>query len=437
MRRVINESLNMYRELESLGYDVGLVKSGSINLAQTQDRAIALQRRISYSRVEGLDCEYVTPKEIQQLHPYLFIDDLIGGVFVPDDSYADSTKVCEALIDVAKKNGVQYREQCSVNYILTDSKNSVVGVETDGGVVNCEFFVNAAGMWSRELGLKCSKPVKIPAYPAEHYYLITNGMNIPQNLVLPCIRDYDSSNYSRQDGSEFLIGWFEDEAHAVFEGRVPKDWMKDIHENLQVHLEKIWDKLVERYPALNGSLGAPMMRSSPDTFTPDGRWILGESSDVNNYYVAVGTNGNSIQGAGGIGKFVAEWIIEGRCTHELFSFSIQRFLEVHNNRNYLAQRVKEVVGKHYQIAYPNQSEYKYARKLRTSPLFSLLEQRGGVFGTKMAYERALYFDTSYKRGEPLPTLPSPTFFKPKFFDYLENEYAACRETVSYMYKKFH
>lgn len=430
MRRVINESIKMYQELESLGYDIGLVRSGSINLAQTQDRVIALKRRISYSRVEGLECEFLTPREIQELHPYVFVDDLHGGVYVKDDCYADSGKICDALVDIAKKNGVQYREQCQVKYIMTDNKNSVVGVETDCGIVNCEYFVNAAGIWSRELGLKCAKPVKIPAYPAEHYYLITNGLNLPQDLILPCVRDYDSNNYSRQDSDEFLIGWFEDDASPVFEGSVPKDWMKDIHENLQVHLEKIWDKLVERYPALNASQGAPFVRSSPDTFTPDARWILGESPDVNNYFVAVGTNGNSIQGAGGVGKFLAEWIIEGRPTHELFSFSIQRFLELHNNRNYLSQRVKEIVGKHYQISYPNQSEYKYARKLRTSPLFSVLEQRGGVFGTKMAYERALYFDTTYKRGEALPTLPSPTFFKPKFLNFMENEYAACRETVS-------
>lgn len=430
MRRVINESLNMYRELESLGYDVGLVKSGSINLAQTQERAISLQRRISYSKVEGLECEFITPKQIQEIHPYIFIDDLIGGVYVPDDAYADPSKVCDALIDIAKKNGVQYRDQCQVNYILTDANtNSVVGVETDIGVVECEYFVNAAGMWSRELGFKCRNPVKIPAYPGEHYYLITNGLNIPQNLVLPCVRDYDSSNYSRQDADEFLIGWFEDEGQEVYDGNEQKDWMNEIPENLRLHLERIWFKLIERYPALNASQGSPFMRNSPDTFTPDGRWILGESPDVNRYYVATGTNGNSLQGAGGLGKFVAEWIIEGSPTHELFSFSLQRFLEVHNNRSYLEQRVKEIVNKHYQIAYPNQSEYKYARKLRTSPLYSVLEQRGGVFGTKMAYERALYFDTTYKRGDPLPIMPSPTSFKPKFFNFLENEYAACRETV--------
>lgn len=141
--------------------------------------------------------------------------------------------------------------------------------------------------------------------------------------------------------------------------------------------------------------------------------------------MAVGTNGNSIQGAGGIGKAVAEWIIEGRPTQELFPFSIQRFLELHNNRQFLEQRVKEVVGHHYAIPYPTM-EFKYGRKLRCSPLYSVLEQRRAVFGTVMAYERALYFDTS---KDPVPTMPANSFFKPQFFNFLQDEFNACSETV--------
>ncbi|KAG5672724.1 hypothetical protein PVAND_002825 [Polypedilum vanderplanki] len=431
MKRVIFESLNMYNELEKMGYDVGLKKSGSINIAQTQDRVIALERRMSYSRVEGLECEYLSPQEIQKLHPYVSTENVRGGVYVPDDCYADATKICDALVDLAKKNGVQYREQCQVQYVLTDNDSNVIGVETDAGIVHCEYFVNAAGMWSHDLGLKCKKPVKVPVSAAEHYYLITQNLNIPPEYnLLPCIRDYDSCNYSRQMNNDLLIGWYEGDGSAAFSGKtVPKNWIKDLEQNAQERLEKIWDKLVERYPILSGAKSAPIVRSSPDAYTVDAKWILGESPEVNKYFVAVGTNGNSIQGAGGMGKYVAEWIVAGRPTQELFSFSIQRFIELHNNRSYLTQRIKEVVAKHYQIQYPNQSEYKYARKLRTSPLYSVLEQKGSVFGTKMAYERALYFDTDYKKGNSLPKMPEPTFFKPKFFNFLLNEYAACCETV--------
>lgn len=421
------DSLNMYRELEQQGYDVGLRRCGSLCIAQSQDRMIALRRRMSYHKPNKLNCELLTPKQIKEVHPYMNVDDLKGGVYVLDDSVADPNALSDALIDVAKKNGVKYREQCQVQFIQIDSKDRVVGVETDSGVVKCEFFVNCAGMWARELGLKCKKPVKIPAYPAEHYYAITNGMKLEEGQTLPCVRDYDSSSYSRQFNSEMLIGWFEQEARAAFSGSVPRNWMKDLREDFP-HLERLWDKAVHRFPILN-NCEQPYVSNTPDNFTPDGRWILGESAEVNNYYVAVGTNGNSIQGAGGIGKAVAEWIIAGRPTQELFPFSIQRFITSHNNRQFLECRVKEVVGHHYAIPYPN-TEYKYGRKLRCSPLYSVLEQRRAVFGTVMAYERALYFDTSLKRGEgPLPQMPENTFFKPKFFNFVQDEYTACRETV--------
>lgn len=427
MRRVIMDSLATYRELEQMGYDVGLRQCGSLCIAQSQDRMIALRRRMSYNKPNGLNCELVSPAQIKEIHPYLNVDDLRGGVFVPEDSVAEPNALSEALIDVAKKNGVKYREQCSVQYVLTDSKDRVVGVETDAGIVKCEYFVNCAGMWSRELGLKCKKPVKIPAYPAEHYYAITNGMALSKDRTLPCVRDYDSSSYTRQYNDEMLIGWFEPEAKAAFGGHVPKNWMKDLKEDFP-HLERLWDKAVYRFPALENDQ-SPYVSNTPDNFTPDGRWILGESAEVNNYYVAVGTNGNSIQGAGGIGKAVAEWMIEGRPTQELFPFSIQRFLEVHNNRRFLEQRVKEVVGYHYAIPYPNM-EYKYGRKLRCSPLYSVLEQRRAVFGAVMAYERALYFDTTHKIGHgPPPEMPPPSFFKPKFFNFIQDEYIACSETV--------
>ncbi|XP_070494319.1 pyruvate dehydrogenase phosphatase regulatory subunit, mitochondrial-like [Chironomus tepperi] len=428
MRKVIEESLTTYRELETLGYDLGLKRCGSINLAQTQDRMIALKRRMSYSQVEGLECELLEPNEIQRLHPYVSTEGLLGAVYVPDDCYVDASKLCDALIDVAIKSGVQYREHCQVKYVLTDSQDGVCGVDTDLGTVKCEYFVNAAGMWSRELGFKCDKTVRIPTCSAEHYYLTTRNLSIPENYNLPCIRDYDNSHYSRQMDDELLIGWYEGEGQTAFEKTVPRNWMKDLQGHEHVHLEKVWDRLLHRYPVLNDS-DAPTVRVSANTFTPDSRWIMGEAPGVDRYFACAGTNGNTFQGAGGMGKYVSEWIVSGRPTTDLFPFSIQRFHALHNNRNYLQQRVREIVGKHYQIQYPNQSEYQYARKLRTSPLYSVLELRGGVFGTKMAYERALYFDTTYRRGEPLPSMPKPTFFKPPYFNFMVDENAACRETV--------
>lgn len=271
-------------------------------------------------------------------------------------------------------------------------------VETDIGTIKCEYFINCSGMWSRELGLKCKTPVCIPAYPAQHFYALSSNLNLPADNLLPCVRDYDSNMYVRQLEKEMLVGWFEKEAKPAFESTkdIPKEWKTQLDHNFTKHCCSLWEKAVQRIPLLKDTI-QPNVTNSPDNFTPDGRCMFGETAEVKNYYVACGMNGNPLQGSGGVGKALAEWIVSGTPTIEMLPFNIQRFLHLHNNRQYLQQRIKEVVGRQYAILYPNQSEYKYSRKLRCSPLYSVLETRGAVFGTKMAYERALYFDTDYER----------------------------------------
>ncbi|OAD55699.1 Pyruvate dehydrogenase phosphatase regulatory subunit, mitochondrial, partial [Eufriesea mexicana] len=212
----------------------------------------------------------------------------------------------------------------------------------------------------------------------------------------PCIRDYDSYSYMREWQGGLLIGWFEPESRPAFEnGIVPiKNWKNHLTVDT-LHWKPLWDKIIHRLPLLKNI--QPSVYNCPDNFTPDGRWILGESPEVKNYFVAVGMNGNSLQGAGGIGKEVAECLINGESTQELLPFSVQRFLKLHSSKQYLQQRTKEIVGRNYAILYPHQCEYKYARKLRCSPLYSVLEERGAIFGVKMAYERPLYFNSTYRK----------------------------------------
>ncbi|KAI5698404.1 hypothetical protein M8J75_006302 [Diaphorina citri] len=226
-----------------------------------------------------------------------------------------------------------------------------------------------------------------------------------------------------------MVGGFEPDAKPAFVGlqKIPKNWKKHCPSDWK-HFAPLWKKAIHRLPILE-NVTKPVLHNSPDTFTPNGKWILGETPEVRNYFVAVGMNGNSLQGAGGIGRAVAEWMTHGEATQELLSFDVQRFLDLHNNRQYLQQRIREVVGRHYAIQYPHQCEFKYARNLRCSPLYSVLETRGAVFGVRMGYERPLYFDSTYRVGDPRPEMPPGTFFKPKFFDFMEEEYRACFEGV--------
>uniref|UniRef100_A0A182VRX4 Pyruvate dehydrogenase phosphatase regulatory subunit, mitochondrial n=1 Tax=Anopheles minimus TaxID=112268 RepID=A0A182VRX4_9DIPT len=429
-RNIVVESLKLYQKLHERGHDIGLRRCGSLNLAQTHDRVIALQRRAAYILPTGMQCELVDSDTARKLHPFLNTDDLQGAVYVPDDCIADPAAVVQVLASEAKRKGVKYFEGCQVKYINTKNER-VHSVETDVGTITCEYFVNCSGMWARELGLKSKPPVRVPAYPAQHYYALTPSLNLPtdDDNLLPCIRDYDSNLYARQYDQSLLVGWFEKDAKPAFEETkdIPKAWQDHLQED-HSHCAGLWEKAVDRLPVLR-DIRMPTVRNSPDNFTPDGRLIFGESAEVKNYFVACGMNGNPLQGSGGVGKALAEWIVSGTPTIDMLPFNVQRFLDLHNNRQYLQQRIREVVGRQYAILYPNQSEYKFSRKLRCSPLYSVLEARGAVFGTKMGYERALYFDADFRRGDRLPTLPDGSFYKPKFFQFMEKEYQACAQHV--------
>ncbi|KAJ8686178.1 hypothetical protein QAD02_021972 [Eretmocerus hayati] len=428
-RNLISCSINLYKQLQDMGYDVGFKQCGSINIAQTKDRMIALKRRMAYNVPSGLHCETLSREELRRMYPLLHTDDVEGAVWVSEDAVVDSVAICNVLAHLAKQGGARYIEHCCVEKVLTQNKK-IKTVRTNRGTIDCEYFVNCAGMWARELGLCSDPPVKIPAHPAAHYYGIAVLPSLTASLELPCVHDYDSYSYIREWQGGILAGWFESEAIPAFESNtnIPSTGWKDHLRIDSQHWKPLWDKIVHRLPVLK-EVKEPFVYNCPDNFSPDGRWILGETSDVQNYFVAVGMNGNTCEGAGGIGKEVAEWLIHGESTQELLPFNIQRFMDLHTNKQYLQQRISEVVGRNYAILYPHQCEYKQARKLRCSPLYSVLEEQGAIFGTKMAYERALYFDSAYRRGQKKPGMPPGSFYKPKFFEYMKEEFSACREGV--------
>lgn len=174
-RNLVWYSIKLYQQLQQKGHDIGLVQCGSINLAQTRDRVIALRRRMAYNIPTGLHCELITPKQVQELHPYLHIEDLQGAVWVPEDAVANTKAICKVLATLAHEYGVKYYEYCTVNEVQT-AHERVYAVKTNKGTIKCEYFINCAGMWARELGLNCSPQVRIPAYPAEHFYATTGSL---------------------------------------------------------------------------------------------------------------------------------------------------------------------------------------------------------------------------------------------------------------------
>ncbi|KAL1459132.1 hypothetical protein WDU94_011139 [Cyamophila willieti] len=174
-RNIINYSIKLYKKLQAEGYNLNIEQVGSINLATTKDRLIALRRRMAFNLPTGLNCEMVSPNEIKKLHPHINVTDVEGGVWVPEDCIGNPESIRSTLASLAEKGGARYFEKCHVSEVHT-SNGRVYGVHTSQGFIKCEYFVNCAGMWSRELGWLCNPKVRIPIYPAQHFYVTTEAV---------------------------------------------------------------------------------------------------------------------------------------------------------------------------------------------------------------------------------------------------------------------
>ena len=183
MRNIIMSSIKLYKELDEMGFHIGLRQCGSINLAQTRNRMIAFKRRMAYNIPTGLHCELLLPNEISKMHPYLNTEYLEGGVWVSEDAVADPLAICLALAKLAKEGGAVYQEHCNIKRVKTSGQN-VSGVVTDRGHISCEYFINCAGMWSRELGLQCDKPVSISIFFTLKSVCTFHGRDGLDNIII-------------------------------------------------------------------------------------------------------------------------------------------------------------------------------------------------------------------------------------------------------------
>ncbi|KAK9499297.1 hypothetical protein O3M35_002353 [Rhynocoris fuscipes] len=426
--RLCQTSKRLFKELEARGLETGWKQCGSLCLARTNDRMTVFRRMKSLSVSWNIDCKLVTPLEAKQLCPLISIDDIKGGLWIPGDGVGDPYKLCHSLLKTAIDKGVRVYEMCEVEKIKT-SQGRIKSVETNRGNIECKAFVNCAGFWARHLGLKSDPPVRIPLHPVEHYYLLTNP--IPGiDPMTPVVRDQDGSIYFREWEGCMVAGGFEPIAKPAYEDgilprtqeerRLPEDWD---------HFHVLLEQLLKRIPSL-GQYSANSLTNAPEAFSPDCKWIVGESPEIEKYYVAAGMKTVGISAAGGIGKAIAEQISQNRTSCDMYEIDISRFLGLHNNLKFLRERVSEVPSLHYGLMYPFH-EFKTGRNLRMSPIYPKLKEAGAVFGQVMGYERPAWFEPPdvCDGGTPFRIAATNTFGKPSWFPYVASEYEACRESV--------
>jgi 4-methylaminobutanoate oxidase (formaldehyde-forming) len=420
MTKINKYSVELYAGLEKeTGHNVGWKQVGSLIVGRSEERMIQLRRTTAMAELFGVEAQLISPVEAQKKWPLLRIDDLRGAAWLPHDGKVVPKEVVLALAKGAQSRGAQVVENIRVLEVL-HADGRATGVTTDKGTIKAEYVVLCGGMWTRELGLRCG--VTIPLYPVEHHYVVTEPMKGAFD-ELPVGRDPDSCIYFRSEGNAVLLGAFQEYSKPWMVDRIPDDFSFRL-------LDPDWEKFAQplaagkhRIPALETARFARFV-NGPESFTPDNNFILGEATELRNLFVAAGFNSVGIASAGGAGKYLAEWMIEGRPTLDLWSVDIRRFHVSANNLPFLRERVTEILGLHYQMAWPNR-EFTTGRDVRKSPLHDRLAAAGACFGVKNGWERPNWFARDGMKPEV-----EYSFGKQNWFECHAYEHRACRERVA-------
>ena len=385
--RLVQYGAQLYSELEhETGLATGYKRCGGVTVARTPDRMIQLERTAASAEAYGLECELITPKRAQELYPVLEISDLVGGIWLPGDGTANPTDTTQSLAKGARMRGARIFEKTRVTGIL-QRDGRVTGVQTDSGDIEAEIVVNCAGQWGHAIGKLAG--VIIPLHSAEHFYVVSEKIE-GVHPMLPILRDPDGYTYFKEEVGGLVIGGFEPEAKPwVSPDDLPYPFEFQLLQEDWDHFSILMESALQRIPVLNET-GIKKFYNGPESFTPDNQFILGEAPELKNFFVGCGFNSVGIASAGGAGRALAEWIVNGEPTSDLNAVDIRRFAPFHNEHLWLKARVVEILGLHYAVPWPNR-ELETARPLRTSPVYNHLKQANAVFGSKMGWERANVF----------------------------------------------
>jgi len=385
--RLVQYSTQLYAELEAeTGLSAGYKQCGGVTVARTQDRMTQLRRTAASAAAYDLECELLSPEQAYQRYPVMRTDDLVGAIWLPADGKANPTDLTMALAKGARQRGARVFERVRVLDVLrTDGR--VVGVRTDAGDIEAEIVVNCAGQWAKQVGAMAG--VNVPLYSAEHFYVVTETID-GVHTDLPILRDPDGYTYFKEEVGGLVIGGFEPEAKPwVAPDAIPYPFEFQLLEEDWEHFEILMTNALLRIPALEHT-GLKKLYNGPESFTPDNQFILGEAPECANFFVGAGFNSVGIASAGGAGRALAEWIVNGSPTSDLTGVDIRRFAPFNGNVAWLHDRVAEILGVHYEIPWPNR-ELTTARPFRRSPVHHLLVTAGANFGSRMGWERANFF----------------------------------------------
>ena len=427
--RLVQYSTELYAALErETGLATGYRQVGGVIVARTEDRMVQLRRTAANAAAYDLDCELLTPGRARDLWPVMEVGDLQGAIWLPGDGRVNPTDLTAALARGARRGGARIVEGARVVGVEVadgSSGHRVTGVWADVAGeplrVEAEVVVNCAGQWAKALADPLG--VTVPLHSAEHFYVVTEEID-GVHPDLPIMRDPDGYTYFKEEVGGLVVGGFEPEAKPWrTPSTIPHPFEFRLLEEDWDHFSVLMDEAVRRVPALAGT-GIRKFYNGPESFTPDNQFVMGEAPGLRGYFVAAGFNSVGIASAGGAGRALAEWIVDGDPGTDLVGVDIRRFDAFHGNERWLRDRVAEVLGLHYAIAWPNR-EMGTSRPFRCSPVHDRLAEAGAVFGSKMGWERPNVF-------APTPGQAGLDYSwgKPSWLPWSAAEQRATREAVA-------
>lgn len=419
LTRLARYTAELYAGLEQeTGQATGFRQTGSLAIAATAERFEELRRGASMARCFELDVAVLGPAEIKARWPLIEADGLTGGVFLSKDGQTNPIDTTMALAKGARSSGVRIFENTKVTEILV-ANGRARGVRTEHGDIAAEIVVNCAGMWARDLGASAGSTV--PLHAAEHFYVVTEPL-AGANAELPVLRDPDARTYFKADAGKLLVGWFEAVAKPWGTDGIPDSFCFDqLPEDLE-HIEPLLAGAIKRVPALS-DVGIQLFFNGPESFTPDDRYLLGENPEVRGLFVAAGFNSIGIQSAGGAGKVLADWIVDGHPPFDLWDVDVRRMMPFQRNRQYLKDRTVETLGLLYDMHWPFRQPVT-ARGVRKSVLHDRLSAQGACFGETAGWERANWFAPEGAKAEY-----TYAYGRQNWFDWSGSEHRAVREAV--------
>jgi glycine cleavage system aminomethyltransferase T/glycine/D-amino acid oxidase-like deaminating enzyme len=392
LTKMMMASVDLYRSIgEEVDLETGWREVGSLRLASSEERLEEIARQAGWAKTFGLPLELISAAEAQELFPPMTTDGVLGAAFLPTDGYIDPSQLTFALAAGARGGGAEVHTTTRVLSIRVRN-GRVEAVETDKGEIETEVVVNAGGMFAAELGRLAG--VTVPIVPMAHEYVVTRPSGLP--LDMPTMRDPSLLVYFRPESGGLVMGGYErDPAPWSLDG-IPADFNGKLLEEDWPRFEPLLENAIRRVPALE-EMEVVRLINGPEAFTPDGEFILGPT-DVRGFWVAAGFCAHGLAGAGGMGKLVAEWIVEGTPSLDVWHMDSRRFGAAYTSRAYTVARTTEVYSTYYDVKYPGH-ERQAGRPLRVSPAYHRLQELGAAFGEKSGWERANWFEPNAAHGD--------------------------------------